>query len=259
MAAGDPGARRLEQLRRDLDQTSAACRDGDPSCRARAESRADDLSRLAQQGAAADGLRRLGRAADQLRARLGRGELRDGDASAARSFARAADGQSPSARARVPGGREGRGAGSDGTGGRSKAEAPPAATAIDQDGDDSGAETGAAAAQAEAAGAQDGAQHRDPAERRQRPERRRRDRKAGRRRPLGARDDGPGRGRVTEARLATGEGPNRAEVIGSRRGPRLRRGGTRGSTPTTRPPSRTPWAPPRCPRGSASSCGATSI
>jgi hypothetical protein len=217
-AGGDPGARRLEQLRRDLDQTSAACRDGDPGCRARAESRADDLSRLAQQGAAADGLRRLGRAADQLRARLGRGELRDGDASAARSFARAADGQIPSERERVPDEREGRGAGSDGNGDRSKAEAPPAATAIGQDGDDSSDETGAAAAQAEAAGPQTGpSTSTPPSDGSGQGEGQGIGKQAGGA-PLGARDDGPGRGRETEARLASGEGPNRAEVIGSAAG-----------------------------------------
>jgi hypothetical protein len=218
MAGGDPGARRLEQLRRDLDQTSAACRDGDPSCRARAESRADDLSRLAQQGAAADGLRRLGRAADQLRARLGRGELRDGDASAARSFARAADGKSPSARAGVPGERESQGAGTDDDGERSKAGAPPAATAVDRDGDDSGAETGAAATQAETAGPQtDLGTASPPRDGIGRGEGEGIGKQAGGA-PLGARDDRLGRGREMEARLASGEGPNRAEVIGSAAG-----------------------------------------
>ena len=36
--------------------------------------------------------------------------------------------------------------------------------------------------------------------------------------PLGASDDGPSRGLATETSLATGEGPNRAEVIGSAAG-----------------------------------------
>jgi hypothetical protein len=208
VTGGDPGARRLEQLRRDLDQTSAACRDGDPGCRAGAESRADDLSRLARQGAAADGLRRLQRAADQLRARVGRGELRDGDAQAARSFARAADGQSPSERESAQGERGNRGADSDGTD-RSKS------------GDHgSGDDTGASAAQAEAADApadQSASTRPSDGTGTGETEGQGIGKQAGGA-PLGARDNGPSRGRESEAHLATGEGPNRAEVIGSAAG-----------------------------------------
>jgi hypothetical protein len=89
----DREERRLERLRRDLDDAASSCRAGDPSCRARAEERARDLSRLGRQGAAEHDLERLAQAARQLRARIGRGELRDGDGQTMRGFGRAAAGE----------------------------------------------------------------------------------------------------------------------------------------------------------------------
>ena len=90
---GDPEARRLEQLRRDLDDAASACRTGDPGCRQRAEKRGRDLAQLGRQGAAQDSLQRLQRSAEQLRTRVSRGELGDADAQAMRSFGRAANGK----------------------------------------------------------------------------------------------------------------------------------------------------------------------
>ncbi len=91
--SNNPEARHLEQLRRELDAAASACRTGDPGCRRRAEERGRELEQLSRQGAARDSLQRLERSAEQLRARVSRGELGDGDAQAMRSFGRAADGE----------------------------------------------------------------------------------------------------------------------------------------------------------------------
>ena len=91
--ASDPEARHLEKLRRDLDDAASACRSGDPNCRQRAEERGRELAQLGRQGAARDSLQRLQRSAEQLRARVGRGELGEGDGQALRSFGRAASGK----------------------------------------------------------------------------------------------------------------------------------------------------------------------
>jgi hypothetical protein len=222
-AADGSGTRHLEQLRRDLDDTAAACRDGDPGCRARAETRAQDLARLGRQAASADGLRRLERAAGQMRARASRGELREGDALAARSFGRAANGESQKP------GDDGANDGSDpsGEGGASRLSLRAGTGDGDGDGDPkgdregnresdresdregSGAGAGAQAAalsRGEAAGAQpsDGTGNGIGKE-------------AGGA-PLGARDDTPAHGNETEAHLASGGGPSRASVIGAAAG-----------------------------------------
>ena len=87
-----PGDRRLERLERNLDETAGACRDGDPSCRSQAERRGDDLGQLGKRGASAESLRRLERALGQMRERIGRGEMRSGGEEAMRGFERAARG-----------------------------------------------------------------------------------------------------------------------------------------------------------------------
>lgn len=89
-----PGERRLERLERNLGDTAAACRAGDPSCRAQAEKRGQDLGDLARRGASAEALRRLERALRQMRERIGRGETRGSDGEAMRGFERAARGAS---------------------------------------------------------------------------------------------------------------------------------------------------------------------
>jgi len=85
--------RRLERLQRDLGDAASACRDGDPSCRSRAEKSGGDLGQMGGRGASAESLRQLERALRQMRDRLGRGEMRSGDQQAMRSFERAARGE----------------------------------------------------------------------------------------------------------------------------------------------------------------------
>ena len=225
----EEGERRLERLSRDLDETAGACRDGSPSCRSSAENRARDLAGLGQRAAGTEAMRGLERAAGQARARLGRGELRQAEAGGQanqndgeRQFQRAARGESDSA---PNGARPGRGA--VGQNPLGKAEGPtgtPGAPGEQTSGDrrggaaapgESGRQGGTEAGEAEgavangerslveravgsagsaAAGGGVGRQAGGP--------------------PLG-RATGPGnRGRETEARVADGAGPNRAEVIG---------------------------------------------
>jgi hypothetical protein len=203
--------RSLEQLRRDLDRAADACRDGDPSCRARAERSAQDLARLGRQGAAASALQRLARTTGQLRARVARGELHDNDTLAARSFGRAARGQSPES------GEDGDRLGKDERSGPTAEGKNAAAESASSAGDEgagsqadteSGAAAGAEAAalsQGDRAGASEGAGDgigRQPGDA-----------------PLGGQDDIPAaRGYETEARLAGGAGPSRAAVIGAAAG-----------------------------------------
>jgi hypothetical protein len=220
--AGDPETRHLEQLRRDLDDAAAACRSGDASCRSGAEDRAQDLARLGRQGAARDALQRLQRTAEQVRARIGRGELRQGDTNAMRSFGRAARGaEAPTgtgsdsdgdqtggddragesdaqgksseggagARARKPGSDEGQGNGN-GNG----AEAAAASAAFGTEGGD--------APSREEAGTGNGIGHQPGGP------------------PLGARaaESGPAAGSEADVPIADGAGPGRAEVIGTAAG-----------------------------------------
>ena len=205
--ASEPESRHLEQLRRDLDDAAASCRDGDPSCRSRAEERARELAQLGRQGAARESLQRLQRSAGQLRARVGRGELGDSDAQAMRSFGRAADGkrEAPSDTGKSAGaGEPAQGEDGEGTG-----SGPPGGD--DPRGGAGDAETGAASA---ALAAEGGGASQDP---------------AGTGNgighqpggaPLGARrgDATSARGTETEVRIADGAGPGRAEVIGTAAG-----------------------------------------
>src|SRR6185295_6715093 len=95
-AAGAAGAdeRHLEQLRRDLEDTAAKCRAGDPDCTKQAERRAQDLWNNERRSRGAEPLRQLQRSVRQMRERVGRGEMRDGEeARAQRAFERGASGQ----------------------------------------------------------------------------------------------------------------------------------------------------------------------
>ncbi|HEY4395291.1 MAG TPA: hypothetical protein VGP64_14575, partial [Polyangia bacterium] len=208
--------RHLDQLRRELDDAAARCREGDPSCRARAETGARDLSRLGRQGAAADGLERLARAARQLRERIGRDELRDGDGQALRGFGRAAAGERGASDGNGPGDRGGSqtpsagaepgdGTGQDGRDGQSASggDAPGApsegattspSSLLSAEG--SGAAAGDQGGTGNGIGRQPGGA------------------------PLGARADGleAARGTKADVPLADGAGPSRAEVIGTAAG-----------------------------------------
>ncbi len=205
---GDAEQRHLERLRRDLDDTAAACRDGDPSCRARAEERARDLERLGRQGAAREGLERLARATRQLRERVGRGELRDGDGQSQRGFGRAATGERGDDDGSIPGddgasttGAEGSddGPGSEGQGG------PRTGAPDDAPGNATGSASAALGAEGgdapgtDQGGTGNGIGHQAGGA------------------PMGARPDGTDSGRGTRANVpvADGAGPSRAEVIGA--------------------------------------------
>ena len=216
--SGDAAEQRhLERLRRDLDDAASACHDGDPSCRARAEQRARDLSQLGRQGAAADGLERLARAARQLRERIGRGELRDGDGQALRGFGRAAagapgtsdgngraTGNGPADESGSPtaGGEPEDGTGGDGQG-ASGDDAPsaPGEGATTSPSTLFGVEGGGSPA-GDQGGTGNGIGHQPGGA------------------PLGGRADGAeaARGTKADVPLADGAGPSRAEVIGTAAG-----------------------------------------
>jgi hypothetical protein len=222
--------RRLERLQRDLGDAAKACRDGDPNCRTQAERRGEDLGRMAGRGASAESLRRLERALRQMRERLGRGELRGGDQSAMRGFERAARGESgqpgqgqgqQGQQGQGDGQQEGHGIGTSPGSGQGQGQGDAVAEGQgegegkgrgkgrgDQQGQGSegggeGEGTGEAAALLRAhretgssngEGDGQGSGAGGPA--------------------LGQRGDMQTRGRQTEARVANGAGPNRAEVIG---------------------------------------------
>jgi hypothetical protein len=223
----DPESERhLEQLSRDLDGTAASCRDGAEGCRAEAERRGRELAQLGQRGSAAEALRQLERAAQQARARLGRGDLRqeEGAGAAQRRFQRAAEGEQRSDTELESGGEEGAqrtgagngsngspGGGSDvpGQDGRTGGEHGRSGRAAGEpggnDGEGEGESEGTVGraelpARAERSGGSaeggDGIGH-DPGG------------------PALGRPDAPGsRGHEAEARVTDGAGPNRAQVIG---------------------------------------------
>jgi len=212
----DPEARHLEKLQRDLDDAASACRSGDPNCRQRAEERGRELAQLGRQGAARDSLQRLQRSAEQLRARIGRGELGEGDGQALRSFGRAASGK----RAMPGGAADDETASAEAAEGDRNSGGPtggPSGEASAGDGDEarqgpSGAQPAAASAAmaAEGGASQDrdqsgngnGVGHRPGGA------------------PLGGRrsDGNATLGSETDVRVADSAGPGRAEVIGTAAG-----------------------------------------
>jgi hypothetical protein len=210
----DPQTRHLEQLRRELDDAASACRTGDPGCRRQVEERGRDLAQLGRQGATRDSLQRLQRSAEQLRARVSRGELGEGDAQAMRSFGRAANGKGSAASSpsddvsasdeaagnrEEPGGRHAgdgaNGGGDDARAGRSGAETSAGSAAM--------AAEGGGASQDEA-GSGNGIGHQPGGA------------------PLGARHADalatPGAEAGHDVSLLDGAGPGRAEVIGTAAG-----------------------------------------
>jgi len=214
------GERKLERLQRDLGDASNACSAGDPSCRSKAEKSGDDLGRMAGRQASSESLRRLERAVRQMRERLGRGEMRGGDQSAMRGFERSAHGDN---------GQPGQGKGQQGqqgqqgdsqqgdgvAGGEGSGEAIADANSQDgksgKDGKGGGKQPGKGDG-AEALGEAIALiQEREAEE----------SRSTGNGQgngaggpPLGQRGDMQSRGHETEARVTSGAGPNRAEVIG---------------------------------------------
>jgi hypothetical protein len=209
-ARGDD-ARRLERLSRDLDDAAARCRAGDPSCRNDAEARGRDLSQLSRRAAAGEGMRQLERAARQLRARMGQGELSEGgDDAAARRFQRAARGEGDGEREQSgeSGGASDRvtgvameESGSDPTG--SEGPSGPSGQPNRQGQQGEGGNADMAGMRAGGGGSEERSGSGEGIGRQPGSE------AAGERTTLGA------RGRDAEARVADGAGPNRAQVIGS--------------------------------------------
>jgi hypothetical protein len=222
------GERKLERLQRDLGNASNACSAGDPSCRSKAEKSGDDLGQMAGRRASSESLRRLERAVRQMRERLGRGEMRGGDQSAMRGFERAARGDNGQ-----PG--EGQGKGQQGqqrdsqqgdgvAGGDGSGEA--IADASGQDGKDGksgkdGKDGKSGKGGGKQPGKGDGAEGLGEAialiQEREAEESGSTGNGQGNGAggpPLGQRGDMQTRGHETEARVASGAGPNRAEVIG---------------------------------------------
>ena len=210
----DPEARHLEKLRRDLEEAASACRAGDSRCRQRSEERGRELAQLGRQGAAQESLQRLQRSAEQLRARVARGELGESDPQAMRNFGRAANGKRATSggsaddqtasgeagegemRGAVKEGagssRQGPAGGPDGTEGAETAAASAAMAA----------EGGGASREQEPSGNGTGIGHQPGGA------------------PLGARrgDTKGTAGSETDVRLADGAGPGRAEAIGTAAG-----------------------------------------
>ncbi|HXU64189.1 MAG TPA: hypothetical protein VN962_20960, partial [Polyangia bacterium] len=203
-ASGGAGAqrnsedRKLERLSRDLDDTAARCRQGDPSCRTRAEGGGRELSQLQRDGAGSSSLRDLSRATRQLRDRVARGDLRSGDSGAARAFDRAAAGRSDSGKPGGPAGASPSPADGEGAGeGLAEAHGQEAkGGAGSGQAGDLAAEMGAAAAPAESSAAGAGIGHENGGP------------------PLGARESAEApAGRDARVPVAEGAGPSRAQVI----------------------------------------------
>ena len=215
----DASARRLERLRRDLEDTAAACRGDAEACAKRLRDSA--LSPTARQAQEAEARRRLETAVRQTRERLRRGDLEGGARGAPeRRFARVAEGGEAGeeragqregragegrpgahgAERGAPGG-EAAGAGPGDEPGAMSADEPGAGDGADVFADDTaGAESpgaGAAAADGEGtARSGDGAGKESGGE------------------PLGrGAQTPPARGQEREVRVRSGAGPTRSEVI----------------------------------------------
>jgi hypothetical protein len=94
------GQRRLEQLRRDLEETASGCKSNPEACRRRADEAGRGLARLHREGQTAQARQRLAGAARQLLDRISRGDVAMSDREQMFRFARAAHG---STSAGVPG------------------------------------------------------------------------------------------------------------------------------------------------------------
>jgi hypothetical protein len=211
---GDAGARRLESLKRDLEDASAGCRGGAADCAKRLRDDKGGLRGAARDAAGAAERRRLESAVRQMRERLRRGDLEEG--SRERRFGRVARGEqrpSPGQKGERGGERGGQEGGQEGAeavasdegGGSEGGEAGEEVFVDDPSGDAAaGASTkgagtnGAASAAAESAAvAGNGVGHEAGGD------------------PLGAGSTPPTRGREREVRVRSSAGPTRSEVIES--------------------------------------------
>jgi hypothetical protein len=211
-ARREPSERKLERLRRDLEDTASTCRSNPEACGQKLRERAEALKQLQQEARGGEGRQRLESAARQARERLRRGDLERKPGGDERRFQRAARGQAPEGSggeraAGRPGEGEGEGEGQNGaqvivqaddgmfaddSGGSGEGMSEPEGRdGAGRPGGGGGEESGMAA-QGQGAGHEPGAD------------------------PLGgASATSPTRGREREARVRNGAGPNRSEVIES--------------------------------------------
>ena len=206
-ARADPSARRLEHLRRDLDETAAACRADAAACAKRLQDGAGGLPRATREASETASRRRLENAMRQVRERLHRGELDEG--APERRFGKVARGESRAdqrgTRAGDPGAPEPEAVVPDETAGGTNGEGGEEIFVDEPASQEGGAVTnagadakGAAAQSADgqsAAVAGNGAGHEAGGE------------------PLGRGSSPPTRGHDREVHVRDGAGPNRSEVI----------------------------------------------
>jgi hypothetical protein len=200
------GERRLERLRRDLEDSARACRAGAEACGQRLGDRARELPGLQREAQQASARQRLETAAKQLRERLRRGDLGDrARGQNEKRFQRAAGSAPEENRA---GASEGKGQGPEGHPSETVGiETDEPATAdgegsgeafadeTDPTGAGSSAETAGSGAQAQAQGQGQGIGQQPGGD------------------PLGRGSASPTRGHEREAHLRSGAGPTRSEVI----------------------------------------------
>jgi hypothetical protein len=207
--AADPTARRLEQLRRDLEDTAAACRGSAAACADHLHSGAGQLPSAAREAAETSQRRRLENAVRQMRERLRRGDL--DERAQERRFGRVARGAKPESERGAQGGdpRASRGAGdpqagasddqtAGGEGGDEVFVDEPGGEPGDGANAGDGDSAGRATASADGEGAPragDGAGHEAGGD------------------PLGRGATPPTRGHAREVRVRGAAGPTRSEVI----------------------------------------------
>jgi hypothetical protein len=203
----DPSARRLESLRRDLEDTSAGCRGDAEACAKRLRDGEGGLRRAAREAAQTAERRRLENVVRQMRERLRRGDLDEG--SRERRFGRVARGEQRAEGSSATG-KPGAGRGEEAPGAVASDEAAAGGEGGDEvfvddssgAGSGAGAEAegaamgaGASAAEQGAAAAANGAGRQAGAD------------------PLGQGATPPTRGSAREVRVRSSAGPTRSEVI----------------------------------------------
>lgn len=236
-AGGRAGERRLQRLRRELDEMAAACREDPERCRRRLQEGARELPRMETEARNSEARRRLSTAVRQLRERLRRdaaGERNSRRQREEKQFTRAARGKA------APGGSRGESEGKGkGTTGDEAAMAVEESGADDLELESSGeGETGEEGSAASAEGAAMTAEGAAPGGGQGDKTQNNEGGKAGAANgqgignqagadPLGRRDGQETRGREREAAVRSGAGPTRAQVIEAAAARGFTRGGYR--------------------------------
>ena len=231
-AGARSGERRLQRLRRDLNEAAAACRDNPESCRQKLHDSARELPRMENEARSSESRRRLSAAVKQLRERLRRDPAGNRDAlrqRAERQFTRAARGKN------TPGSGS-KGVGSSGEQGSVMTESGDPGDDVDVEVDSGGDEemAGATAGSESAAMTAQGA---GPQGEGQGEGKNGQDQPGANGQgignqpggdPLGRRDGQTTRGREREAPVKSGAGPTRAQVIEAAAARGFARGGYQG-------------------------------